>query len=516
MKRIAKYLSIAAVALVLVFAVAGWVLNRWLQSPAFRTAFEEELSRTLRLPVKIGGLTFSMWSGLAVQGLTVSGADGSAFNAAGISARHRFSSLLWGKFTLSEVRIEQPHFRLVEDAAGNWRLPRNEPAAPAAASQQPSATGENGAQPLGLSAPPVVPAASGQAGSPSSVTGGTPAFPATSTPAKSTKSRVSIARVILSGGTVELMDKMRAPFATFAGLNVTLNETTGDNFTGNFDIQRATLHGGLALDRLTGIVSRDGNIIQVRKISASTGGGTLNGEATWTEGATGTAGVKFDRINIARTAQDAGAASPRVGGILSGEAQFAGLGADKNTITGKGTLALRGGNCREIELLRQIGEVLQIAAIASFEISDVTANFSIAQGQVILAPADVAAPPVGVTLTGPVAFDGALNLSGILHAPADFVARQPLVAGQFSPPDANNRRGMQFNITGTLKKPRQNLAEKLTGTKDRKQQRIIAAGSILSALMDKRKPKVASPVPAAEPTPAAQPAPAVQSAPAQQ
>ena len=483
MKRIAKYLSIAAIALVLVFAISGWVLNRWLQSPAFRTAFEEELSRALRLPVKTGGLTFSMWSGLAVQRLAVTGADGSAFEATGISASHRFSSLLRGKFTLSEVRIEQPHFRLVEDAAGNWRLPRNE----SAASPQSPAADEIGRQPSRLSAPAPVPAASGQAGSPSAVTGGTPVFPAA--PSKNAKSRVSIARIILSGGTVELMDKTRAPFATFTGLNVTLNEATGGNFTGTFDIQRATLHGWLALDKLTGTVSRDGKTFQVRQLSASTGGGTLNGEATWTDGATGTAGVKFDRINIARTAQDAGAANPRVGGILSGEAQFAGLGADKNAITGKGTLALQGGNCREIELLRQIGEVLQIAAIASFEISDVTANFSIAHGQVILAPADVAAPPVGVTLTGPVAFDGALNLSGILHAPADFVARQPLVAGQFSPPDANNRRGVEFNITGTLKKPRQNLAEKLTGTKDRKQQRIIAAESILSALMEKKKPK---------------------------
>ena len=494
MKRIAKYLSIAALVLALVFTMAGWVLNRWLQSPAFRTAFEEELSRALRTPVKTGALTFSMWSGLAVQRIAVTGADGSTFEAAGVSASHRFSSLLRGKFTLSEVRIEQPHFRLIEDAAGNWRLPRNESAAPIVASPQPSAAGEIGTQP---SAPAVVPAVSGQAGSPSAAT----PFPAAPAPSKNAKSRVSIARIVLVGGTVELMDKTRAPFATFTGLNVTLNEAPGENFTGRFDIQRATLHGWLALDKLTGIVSRDGRIIQIRQLSANTGGGTLSGDATWTEGASGTADVKFNRINIARTAQDAGAANPRVGGMLSGEAHFAGLGADKNAITGKGTLDLKGGNCREIELLRQIGEVLQIAAIASFEISDVSTAFSVAQGQVILAPADVAAPPVGVTLTGPVAFDGALNLSAILHAPADFVARQPLVAGQFSPPDANNRRGVPFNITGTLKKPRQNLAEKLCGTKDRKQQRIIAAGSILSALMDRKKPKLAQPAPETPPAP---------------
>ena len=485
-KRIAKYLSIAAIVLALVFAVSGWVLNRWLQSPAFRTAFEQELGRALRMPVKTGSLTFSMWSGLAVQGLTVAGADGSAFEAAGVSASHRFSSLLRGKFTLNEVRIEQPHFRLIEDAAGNWRLPQSDHAAP----PPPPSTAPMHAM------PPSAPAALPPANPPQP-----PAIPAVPAPGKIAKSPVSIARIVLSGGTVELLDKMRAPFASLTGLNVTLNEATDENFSGSFDILRATRHGWLALDKIKGLVTRDGRTIQIHQLTATTGGGTLTANTTWTEGATGSADVKFDRINIASTARDAGAANPRVGGILSGEAQFAGLGADKNAITGKGTLDLKGGNCREIELLRQIGEVLQIAAIASFEISDVTTHFSVAQGQVILAPADVSATPVGVTLTGPVAFDGALNLSGILHAPAEFVNRNGLIAGQFSPPDANNRRGVPFNITGTLQKPRQNLAEKLTGTKDRKQQRIIAAGSILSALMDKKKPKPAQPAPEPQPAP---------------
>ncbi len=486
MKRIAKYLGIAALILALALTVAGWALNRWLQSPAFRAAFEQELSRALRMPVQTTGLTFSMWRGLAVQGLTVAGADGSGFAAAGVSASHRFSALLRGKLTLSEVRIEEPHFRLIEDAAGNWRLPRNEHAASAPV---PIAATAPPAQPPAPATTPANPAPP----APISVA---PAVPAPRQPAPST---VTITRVVLSGGSVELLDKMRAPFATISGLNVVLNEATGENFSGSFEIQRATRHGWLALDKITGLVSREARTIRVRELRASTGGGTLTGNATWTESAAGSADVKFDHINIASTARDAGAANPRAGGILSGEAQFAGLGADKNAITGRGTISLRGGNCREIELLRQIGEVLQIAAIANFEISDVTANFTVAQSQIILAPANVAAQPVGVTLTGSVGFDSALNLVGVLHAPADFVNRNALIAGQFSPPDADNRRGVPFNITGTLQKPRQNLAEKLTGTKDRKQQRIIAAGSILSALMDKKKPKLLQPAP--EPPP---------------
>ncbi len=479
MKRIAKYLGIAAILLLLLLAAGGWLVNRWLQSPAFRTAFEQELSRALRMPVKTTGLTFSMWSGLTVQGLAVTGADGSAFEAGRVSASHGFASLLRGKFTLNEVRIEQPRIHLIEDAAGKWQLPRGTPA------QAPLATPAVAAQPAALTQQP-------------------PATPAAPIPQKTTKSPVTIARIILSGGTVEMVGKTRAPFATLTGLDVTLRDATGDNFSGSFAIQRAALHGWLALDKLTGLVTREGRTVQLRQITAASGGGTVNAEAAWTEGATGTVGLKFAAINVAQTAQDAGAKNPRVGGILSGEVKLAGLGGDKNALTGTGTLDLRGGNCREIELLRQIGEVLQIAAIASFEISDINITLGIARGQITISPADVSAPPLGVTLTGPVAFDGALNLSGILHAPAAFVERHALVAGQFSPPDSNNRRGVQFNITGTLQKPRQNLAERLTGTKDRKQQRIIAAGSILSALMDRKKPQPAQPAPVPQPPAAEQ------------
>lgn len=492
MKRKAKYLGIGALGLALAFTASTWVLKRWLQSPAFRTAFEQEISRALRMPVKTTGLTFSMWSGLAAQGLSVAGPDGNIFEAAGVSASHRFSSLLRGKFTLSEVRIEQPHIRLIQDAGGNWRLPHNEPPAP-----PPTSPVTGTAVPATLDQPPATATAPPANPPPPSP------IPATAAPHPSVKSPVSIARIVLKDGTVELLDKTRAPIVSLAGLHVMLNETAGDSFAGKFEIQRATRRGGLALDQVKGLVQRNGRTVQIQQLTAATGGGTLSGNATWTEGAPGTAEVKFDHINIAATARDAGAANPRAGGILSGDAKFAGLGSDSNTITGKGNISLKGGSCREIELFRQIGEVLQIATIARFEISDVTAAFSVAQGQLILAPADVSAAPVGVTLTGPISFDGALNLSGILHAPAEFVDRNVLIAGQFSPPDSANRRGVQFNITGTLQQPRQNLAERLTGTKDRKQQRIIAAGSILSALMDKKKPKPAqAPQPAPEPPPA--------------
>ncbi|MEO6788946.1 MAG: AsmA-like C-terminal region-containing protein, partial [Chthoniobacteraceae bacterium] len=270
---------------------------------------------------------------------------------------------------------------------------------------------------------------------------------------------------------------------------------------GDFSIAQATLHGQFSLSHLSGVATRAGKEFQIRKLAAEAGGGSLGGEATWIDNAGGSLAFQCSHVDLARASQDAGAAAKKIAGMLDFNVQLAGLGADSKATAGKGTLALRKGNCAQFEVLRQIGDVLRVASLANFEIADAAATFQIAGGQIVFAPVEISAPPVGLTLNGPAAFDGPLNLTASLHAPADLVARQPLIAPQFSPPDAASRRSVPFSITGTFGKPRQNLAEKLTGTKDRKQQRIIAAEAIISALMDRKKPQPQQPA-AVQPAPA--------------
>ena len=486
-RRIAKYLTIAALVLVLLVAAGGWCMDRWLQSSEARGNIEGKLSEALKMPVKIETLGFSAWSGITAKKIVVSGPDGILFDADGISASHSFSALLRGSFSLSEVRIRQPRIRLFQDAAGNWGPPR------AGAMQQPVAA-----------ATPVV---------------NPPADPPRAVAQASEKhAAISIGKILIENGTVEMIGKTRAPFATVTGLNVTMRDVSGTAFSGSIEIGRAILHGMVAIEHLKGITARDGQTFSLRNLTAETGGGNITGEGTYTIGATASAALKLSLVDLARATQDGGMTGQKISGIVSGDAQIAGLGADKNAITGKGTLALKGGDCSQFEPLRQIGDVLRVAALANFKIADATANLQVAKGQVSLLPMDVVTPPVSLTMTGPVTFDGVLNLSAQLHAPANLVASQPLIAGQFSPPDANNLRSVAFTITGDMKKPRQNLADALTGTKDHRQQNIIAAGSVLSTLLQKNNPKLLKKLQPAlqmlQPVPA-QPAPVPQPVPAQ-
>ena len=483
MKRRLKFLLIIAAVLVAICAAGSWALNRWLQSPETHARIEREIGEAMHMPLKIGKITFSAWSGLTAEGIAIPAADGNFFEAASFSASPKFTSLLRGRIGLDEVRIVRPRLRMVESADGKWRLPELPKAAE----------------------PPVAIAVTAPAPAPAPE------------PAKE-KKRVElfIKKIVIADGGAELIDKQRLPFATVQGLNVTLRDVSEKSLSGEIEIAGAVLPGYATIDHLSGVAEHSGETFSVRNLSVNICGGRVAGDFTRTEGTPASAHLVLDNVNIGLLGKEARAHIRNASGIVSGEARITGIEGDKNAMTGNGTLKLTSGRCTEIELVRQIGEVLRVAAIAGFEVKEATANFQIASGRVLLSPMDISSHPLGMSLTGGVAFDGAVDLVGTLRAPADFIAKSAPIAGQFSPPDSSGQRSVRFDIKGTLDKPRQNLAEKLTGTTDRKEQRIIAVESAVSTLLEKtsigkRNPKLMQMLPQLFPVkPAPPPAPTPQ------
>lgn len=453
MKRPVKILLAAAVVLVALLASGIWALNRWLQLPETSARVEQELGDALGVPVKFKKLELSVWNGMVAEGVSASDRGGILFSAARVSASHKFSSLVRGKLVLGDVRIEQPRFRLVENAAGEWRMP---------ASSKENQPGAKSATPSRESSPP-----------------------------KSEKQPgLLIDRLRISDASLELIDKVKAPFATITGFNGTIRDATPQAFTADFKAARVVLHGWAAFEQVKGTATHSDGGFMVRDLTADCGGGrATGGEFTYKEGTPSSARIALDRVSIDRAFRSGGAKPPDVTGLISGEAQITGLGGDKNAVTASGNVALKDANCRQIDLARQIAELLQLDASGLLELVEAKANFQIAKERVILAPMDISAPPLGMSLTGSAGFDGTLALGANLNAPADFIEERGLVAGQFSPPDQNRRRGVQFDIKGSLKKPKNNLAERVTGTRDKTVQKIMAAEAIISALAGKKKPK---------------------------
>jgi hypothetical protein len=296
-----------------------------------------------------------------------------------------------------------------------------------------------------------------------------------------------------------LFDRQRIPIATATGLDATFRDVSEKSSSGDFTIASIIAPGYAAAEQIKGRTEHRDLTFSVRDLAADVCKGRVTGEFTFTPGTPTGTHMILDGVNIGLLGKDVRARMRNASGIVTGDVRINGIEGDAKMMTGQGSLVLRSGRCTEIELVRQIGEVLKYAALAGFEVREARADFRIASGRVFLSPLDVSLHPLGIAATGTVAFDGAVELIGTLSAPASIVQRTGLVSGQFSPPDASGRQSVNFDVTGTLDKPKQNLAAQLTGTKDRTMQRIIAAESILSTLFGRKvdKAKPGSPAPAA-------------------
>jgi uncharacterized protein involved in outer membrane biogenesis len=476
-KRLRKILLAVLLLAVLAVAAGGWAIDRWLKSPAGHARVEAEISRALKMPLKLGRLGFSSWSGLSVEGISVPSADGNFFEARSLSVEHKFSSLVRGRIVLGEVRLVEPRLRWIQSPDGQWRLPALP--APAVANVAP--------------APPATPPQ---------------AVPAPSPGSPDKRPEILIKRIAIVGGSAELLDAKRTPVAAVSGLDVTLRDASEISSSGEIAVAAVSFPGYVAASAIKASTAHRDRTFAVQSFVADICKGRVSGEFTVAADAPASARINMENVNLGLAGPVARSRMRNASGILSGDAELGGITGDAKTLTGRGSLLLKSGRCTEIELIRQIGEVLQYAVLAGFEVREASAKFRIASERVTLEPFDVSLHPLGMAVAGTVAFDGTVDMEGALSAPADIVGRTGLVGAQFSPPDAAGRQPVKFDIRGSLDDPKQNLAERLTGTKDRKWQRVIAAESILSTLLGRKgekakaeTPKVEAPAPAPQPRP---------------
>jgi AsmA protein len=136
MGRIARYVGIAVVVLLLVLISLPFLIN----ANEFRPTLESQLSQALDRPVKVGDLKLSPLSG-GVVAADLSIADDPAFSQAPfVSAKSmKIGVELWPfissrKLNVTEITIEGPEIVLLQNPAGVWNFSRlgqpNTPAAP--------------------------------------------------------------------------------------------------------------------------------------------------------------------------------------------------------------------------------------------------------------------------------------------------------------------------------------------------------------------------------------------------
>lgn len=154
MKRFGRWLAIAA-GLSVVLAVVAVILVKVLVTPErVRATVLPMAEQALHRKVALSGIQVGLFSGVHLTGLTIAEPDGGEqpFVAADeVVLRYRFWPLLLGRVLVDEVRLVDPHIRLVRLADGRFNfsdlLPGKtapEQASPAAAGRESGTAGESG------------------------------------------------------------------------------------------------------------------------------------------------------------------------------------------------------------------------------------------------------------------------------------------------------------------------------------------------------------------------------------
>jgi hypothetical protein len=297
--------------------------------------------------------------------------------------------------------------------------------------------------------------------------------------------------VIVTNGQADFYDKDHKPFLSANGLKIILQDVREDNLMGRVNVGRLVWNGKFGLNNFSaGVSYSDEKGLIIPDFVAKVGGGTVTGGFARKSGkpAKYSGKMKITDVEIGQARNDGDVAESELTGSLNAVLEVRGTGNNTKDMSGKATVSLKDGNCREFDVIRDIGTFFRIDDIANFGIPDAHADVVIWNGRLNIKPLTVSAPPLGFSASGTAKLDGKMDLEAVLSADAKFVANNPVIAQQFTETDGNGMRSLPFQINGTLTKPKHNLKERLTGTKDKTMQKVIITDAVINAVTEGLEP----------------------------
>jgi len=133
MAKIFKWVSIAAVAFVLLLVVVAMVLQYWLRTDDFRTRVEKEATAALGVPLKLGRLSVDLWPLPAVAADDVQIQTRPALTVGRIEARPGYAALLAGRVEIATLVVRKAVLPQTAIAALTTALQKKDKGAKAAA-----------------------------------------------------------------------------------------------------------------------------------------------------------------------------------------------------------------------------------------------------------------------------------------------------------------------------------------------------------------------------------------------
>ncbi len=504
--------ALAGLAVVILLAV-----NLYVQSQATQARIQQELSQRLGTTLRIQRMSVTPWGGLKLSGITIPQAAGGP-NAQFLEAktfrlRIHFASLFSGRLVIKEISLIDPTVVWVQNADGKWRIP---PSASPAATPAARPVGRDSVEPQPTAA---IVATSTPGSTESRPTGATPpGVVATASPEETNAPFVpEVRRVNLTGGRFRFLDANSKVVAKFEDIQFHSNFRNAAAVKGAVSIAKTSLRDRFFLEGLQSRLEYGPAALELSEIRANAGGGEITGSFHMepeTADSPFTAKVQFHDVQADQIVSQAGGPSGVVTGKLEGFLDAAGKTADPNALAGTGEIRLRDGQVRRYSMLEALGQVLQIEELRQLRLDDAHVKYHISPGVVTVDELMLRSANLRLSATGTISFDGKLQLVSQL-AVNETIRKQLFRAmrDNFQPIEEPGFTAVNFNIGGTVDRPKSNLIDKIVGRDLKDIGSVINSlfGGVKSERMKKKnkpEPKASEPGAEASPTtPEATPTP---------
>lgn len=453
-RRIALSVFVVIFALV---AIALIGLNLYVQSQATQARIQQELSQRIGTPLHIRRISVTPWGGLTLTGITVpqflNGTSGNFLEAKSFHLHLRFLSLFSKRLVVKEVSLLSPNVVWPQNAEGKWKLPASrEEKTPASTSAEAPALSTSPAE--NITTMPVAP---------------TPKIANTNIKADKTSTGFvpEVRRVNVTGGSFRFLDRSGNVIAVFDGVDFHSSFRNAQDLRGKAKVAKISLRDRFFLERLQSPLRYDPKELDLTKILAHAGSGDISGRFTMepqSEDSPFTVSVTFQNIQADQIVAEAGGPKGMVQGKLEGSFQAAGKTDDANALTGAGEISLHDGQLQQYSLLVALGQVLQIEELTQLHLEQAQAKYHITPGLVTIDELILRSPNIRLSAAGTVTFNGKLRLDSQL-------AINEKIRTQLFKPIRENFRSISeagysavdFQVTGTIDRPKSNLMEKMVG-----------------------------------------------------
>ncbi len=451
--------------------------NLYVQSQGTQARIQQELSQRLDTPLHIRRISVTPWGGLKLSGITIpqpnSVVDAPFLDAKTFRLRIRFASLFSRPLVIKEVSLRRPEVVWTQNADGKWRLPtlpkesltNKEPAVasePAPEENPPETVPESSQTPA---LPP-------RASSPARQGAEPPYVP-------------EIRRVYLADGSFRFLDEKGKMVATFSHVDFRSSLRNGTALRGTVKIAKTSLRDRFFLERLESPLQYDPAMLDLSEISAAVGGGLVSGRFTMhpqEHDSPFTASVKFRDVQADQIVTNAGGNPGVVQGKLEGNLAATGKTADAQALNGSGEIHLRDGQIQHYSLLVALGQILQIDELRQLHLDQAEAKYHLTPGLVTVDELLVRSRNIRLSATGTITFAGKLHLESKL-AVNEKISRQLFraIRDNFKPTSDPTFTAIDFQVDGTVGRPRTNLMEKLVGRE------LKDLGSVINSLFGRKK-----------------------------